>query len=57
MKTIAIPDLQTETSMFDAIGALEILNKRCGPWCQIDQSESGSFLFNVQVVRDRCLDD
>ena len=52
MKTIAIPALQTETSM-TAIGALEILNESCSPWCQIDQAQLGSPLFDVQVVSER----
>jgi len=52
MKTIAIPALQTETLMSDAIGALEILNNSCGPLCQIDQGELGSPLFDVQVVSE-----
>ena len=53
MKTIAIPALQTGTSMSDAISALEILNESCGPRFQIDQGELGPPLFNVQVVSER----
>jgi transcriptional regulator GlxA family with amidase domain len=54
MKTIAIPALQTEESL-STIGALEILNESCSPWCQIAQGESGlgSPLFDVQVVSER----
>ena len=39
--------------MSDAISALEILNESCGPRFQIDQSELGPPLFNVQVVSER----
>jgi len=53
MKTIVIPALQTETTMSDAIGALEILSKSCDPWCQTDQTESRSPLFDVEVVSER----
>ena len=53
MKTIVISALQTETSMSDAIGALEILSKSCDPWCQTDQTESRSPLFDVEVVSER----
>jgi hypothetical protein len=52
MKTIAIPALHTETSM-TAVGALEILNESCSPWCGIDQTQSGSALFDVQVVSEQ----
>ena len=52
MKTIAIPALQTEAPM-TAIGALEILNESCSPWCQTDQSHLGSAPFDVQVVSER----
>src|SRR5215469_17857190 len=52
MKTIAIPALQTETSM-TVIGAFEILNESYSSWCLTDQSHLGSALFDVQVVSER----
>ena len=52
MKTIAIPALQTETSM-TAIGAFEILNESCYCWRLTDQTHLGSALFDVHVVSER----
>ena len=51
MKTIAIPALQTETSM-TVMGAFEILNESCSSWCLTDQTHLGSALFDVQVVSE-----
>ena len=53
MKTIVISALQTETSMSDAIGTLEIISNSCDPWCQTDQTELRSPLFDVEVVSER----